>query len=89
MTEQNSIRLRVPGLGKDLTELPLAARALIATAVLVLVGGIAAPSTVSVAAILSTLPYFAILAVASIGQHLGRHHVVRCRCCYQASRFVH
>ena len=56
MTEQNSIRLRVPGLGKDLTELPLAARALIATAVLVLVGGIAAPSTVSVAAILSTLP---------------------------------
>src|SRR6202167_2633470 len=70
MTEQNSIRLRVPGLGKDLTELPLAARALIATAVLVLVGGIAAPSTVSVAAILSTLPYFAILAVAAIGQHL-------------------
>jgi ribose/xylose/arabinose/galactoside ABC-type transport system permease subunit len=70
MTEQNSIRLRVPGLGKDLTELPLAAKALIATAVLVLVGGIAAPSTVSVAAILSTLPYFAILAVASIGQHL-------------------
>src|SRR5271154_887759 len=63
-------RLRMPGLGVDLTELPLAAKALIATALLVLIGGIAAPSTVSVAAILSTLPYFAILAVASIGQHL-------------------
>ena len=35
-----------------------------------LIGGIAAPSTVNSAAILSTLPYFAILAVASIGQHL-------------------
>ena len=62
--------MRVPGLNKDLTELPLAAKALIATALLVLIGGITAPSTVSVAAILSTLPYFAILAVASIGQHL-------------------
>jgi ribose/xylose/arabinose/galactoside ABC-type transport system permease subunit len=54
----------------DLTELPLAAKAFIATAILVLIGGIAAPSTISTAAILSTLPYFAILAVASIGQHL-------------------
>ena len=35
-----------------------------------MIGGIAAPSTVTSAAILSTLPYFAILAVASIGQHL-------------------
>src|SRR5579872_7054794 len=70
MAEQNSIRLRVPGLGKDLTDLPLAAKALIATALLVLIGGIAAPSTVNSAAILSTLPYFAILAVAAIGQHL-------------------
>ena len=70
MADDRTIRLRLPGLGKDLTELPLAAKALIATALLVLIGGIAAPSTVSVAAILSTLPYFAILAVASIGQHL-------------------
>jgi len=60
----------MPRLGVDLTELPLAAKAFIATAVLVLIGGIAAPSTISTAAILSTLPYFAILAVASIGQHL-------------------
>jgi ribose transport system permease protein len=69
MAEQ-TIRLRLPGLGKDLTELPLAAKALVATALLVLIGGLAAPSTVSTAAILSTLPYFAILAVAAIGQHL-------------------
>ena len=63
--------LQTPRLGKDLTELPLAGKAFIATAILVLIGGIAAPSTVnSTAAILSTLPYFAILAVASIGQHL-------------------
>ena len=55
---------------RDLTDLPLAAKAFVATALLVLIGGIAAPSTVNSAAILSTLPYFAILAVASIGQHL-------------------
>jgi ribose transport system permease protein len=56
--------------GRDLTALPLPAKSFIATALLVLIGGIAAPSTVTSAAILSTLPYFAILAVASIGQHL-------------------
>jgi ribose transport system permease protein len=70
MAEQRASRLRIPGLGVDLSELPLAAKAFIATAVLVLIGGLAAPSTISTAAILSTLPYFAILAVASIGQHL-------------------
>ncbi len=70
MADDRISRLRMPGLGLDLTELPLAAKALIATALLVLIGGFAAPSTISTAAILSTLPYFAILAVASIGQHL-------------------
>src|SRR5579862_9566149 len=70
MADDRISRLRLPGLGLDLSELPLAAKALIATALLVLIGGIAAPSTVNSAAILSTLPYFAILAVASIGQHL-------------------
>src|SRR5580698_2788475 len=70
MADDRISRLRLPGLGLDLSELPLAAKALIATALLVLIGGIAAPSTISTAAILSTLPYFAILAVASIGQHL-------------------
>jgi ribose transport system permease protein len=70
MADERTSRLRLPALGMDLTELPLAAKAFIATAILVLIGGIAAPSTISSAAILSTLPYFAILAVASIGQHL-------------------
>ncbi len=42
----------------------------IAAAVLLVGGGIAAPSTVSVSALQSMLPFFAILAVASIGQHL-------------------
>jgi ribose/xylose/arabinose/galactoside ABC-type transport system permease subunit len=67
--------VRAPGLdriklGRDLSALPLPVKSFIATALLVLIGGIAAPSTVTSAAILSTLPYFAILAVASIGQHL-------------------
>ena len=70
MADERTSRLRLPALGMDLTELPLAAKAFISTAILVLIGGIAAPSTISTAAILSTLPYFAILAVASIGQHL-------------------
>ena len=68
--EYRTIVLRVPWPSRDLSEFPLATKAFVATALLVLVGGIAAPSTVNSAAILSTLPYFAILAVASIGQHL-------------------
>jgi ribose/xylose/arabinose/galactoside ABC-type transport system permease subunit len=42
----------------------------IAAVVLLAGGGIAAPSTVSVSAMQSMLPFFAILAVAAIGQHL-------------------
>jgi ribose transport system permease protein len=42
----------------------------IATVVLLVVGGIIAPSTVSVSALQLMLPFFAVLAVASIGQHL-------------------
>jgi len=42
----------------------------IATAVLIFVGAIIAPSTVSVSALQLMLPFFAVLAVASIGQHL-------------------
>ena len=41
-----------------------------ATVLLIVGGGIAAPSTVSVSALQLMLPFFAILAVASIGQHL-------------------
>jgi len=70
MADDRTLRLQMPRLGRDLTELPLAVKAFVATALLVLIGGIAAPSTVNSAAILSTLPYFAILAVSSIGQHL-------------------
>src|SRR6202167_1944429 len=58
---------KTPG---DLSEDPLWLQGFVATALLVSIGGFAAPSTVNSAAILSTLPYFAILAVASIGQHL-------------------
>jgi len=63
-------RPRMPDFGAYIGDLPLAAKAFIATALLVIIGGIAAPSTVNSAAILSTLPYFAILAMPSIGQHL-------------------
>jgi ribose transport system permease protein len=63
-------RLRMPGFSLTLAELPLAAKSFIATAVLVAIGSVLAPSTINSAAILSTLPYFAILAVPSIGQHL-------------------
>lgn len=42
----------------------------IATAVLIIVGGIAAPSSVRPDAILAMLPFVAILALASIGQQL-------------------
>lgn len=45
--------------------------ALAATAMLCLFGGIAAPSTVSAGAIFGMLPFVAVLAVASIGQHLA------------------
>ncbi|MCB1464830.1 MAG: ABC transporter permease [Nitratireductor sp.] len=41
-----------------------------ATVLLIVGGGIVAPSTVSVSALQLMLPFFAILAVASIGQHL-------------------
>jgi ribose transport system permease protein len=70
MADARIFRLRMARPSKDLSEYPLALKSLVATALLVLIGGIAAPSTINAAAILSTLPYFAILAVASIGQHL-------------------
>ena len=62
--------VRLPRLGTDWSAFPLPVKSFIATALLVVIGGIAAPSTISSAAVLSTLPYFAILAVAAIGQHL-------------------
>jgi len=47
-----------------------AAKAAFATALLLVFGGVLAPSTVSAGAILTMLPFVAILAIASIGQHL-------------------
>jgi ribose transport system ATP-binding protein len=47
-----------------------ASKAGFATALLLVFGGLLAPSTVSAGAILTMLPLVAILAVASIGQHL-------------------
>jgi ribose transport system ATP-binding protein len=48
----------------------LGGRATISSVVLVVLGAIIAPSTVSASAFLSLLPFVAILAVVSIGQHL-------------------
>lgn len=48
----------------------LGGRAVLATLVLVALGAVIAPSTVTASAFLSILPFAAILAVASIGQHL-------------------
>lgn len=42
----------------------------LATVALIVGGGIAAPSTVSVSAFQLMVPFFAVLAVASVGQHL-------------------
>jgi ribose transport system permease protein len=70
MADDRTSRLRLPSLAWNGADLPLAVKSFAATAILVLIGSILAPSTVNSAAILSTLPYFAILAMPSIGQHL-------------------
>jgi ribose transport system permease protein len=65
--ERSWTRREYKGRKKPLSRLLVVA---IATAVLIVGGGIAAPSTVSVSALQLMLPFFAVLAVASIGQHL-------------------
>src|SRR5262245_58726894 len=65
--ERTWTRREYKGRKKPLSRLLVVA---IATAVLIVVGGIIAPSTVSISALQLMLPFFAILAVASIGQHL-------------------
>lgn len=57
-------------LGKRVKPLSRAAKACLATALLVGFGGIIAPSTISVGAIVTTLPFIAILALAAMGQHV-------------------
>jgi ribose/xylose/arabinose/galactoside ABC-type transport system permease subunit len=55
----------------DIGRLPArVTKAALATIILIALGGVIAPSTVSLSAIMSMLPFFAVLAVASIGQHL-------------------
>lgn len=51
-------------------EIPLWAKAILATAILLAIGAGVAPSSVSGSAFLSMLPFVAILGVASIGQHM-------------------
>ena len=63
-------RFRLPGFGGDGSEMSLTVKAVAATILLLVIGGIAAPSTVSASAILSMLPFIAILAIAAVGQHL-------------------
>ena len=62
--------LQISGLGRGAKPLTQWQKALIATALLTVVGGVFAPSTITLGAIASTTPFVAILAVASIGQHL-------------------
>jgi ribose/xylose/arabinose/galactoside ABC-type transport system permease subunit len=65
--ERSWTRREYKGRKKPLSRLLIAA---IATAALIVGGGIIAPSTVSISALQLMLPFFAVLAVASIGQHL-------------------
>jgi ribose transport system ATP-binding protein len=58
------------GWRRNHASLPHWFKLVIATAVLFIVGGIAAPSSVRADALLSMLPFMAILALASIGQHV-------------------
>jgi ribose/xylose/arabinose/galactoside ABC-type transport system permease subunit len=68
--ERPGPRLQIPGITKRGAPLSQAAKAVLATAILLILGGLAAPSTVSPGAIRSLAPFFAVLAVAAIGQHL-------------------
>ncbi len=66
----SGLRLRPSVFGKRGVPLSQVAKAVLATLILLIVGGLIAPSTVSPSAAASMLPFFAVLAVASIGQHL-------------------
>jgi ribose/xylose/arabinose/galactoside ABC-type transport system permease subunit len=65
--ERSWTRREYKGRKKPLSRLLIAA---IATTALIVGGGAVAPSTVSISALQLMLPFFAVLAVASIGQHL-------------------
>ena len=65
--ERSWTRREYKGRKKPLSRLLIVA---VATTVLIVGGGAVAPSTVSISALQLMLPFFAVLAVASIGQHL-------------------
>ncbi len=69
-TPPSSSLLRLLGLGEDGRRVSHVTKSVFATAVLLVLGGLIAPSTVSSGAIMTMLPFVAILAVASIGQHV-------------------
>jgi ribose/xylose/arabinose/galactoside ABC-type transport system permease subunit len=61
-------RFRLPGTnGAPLSQV---AKAVLATVILLIVGGIVEPSTLTLGAIMTLVPFVAVLAVASIGQHV-------------------
>jgi ribose transport system permease protein len=68
--ERPGPRLQIPGITTRGAPLSQVAKAVLATAILLIVGGLLSPSTVSPGAIRSLAPFFAVLAVAAIGQHL-------------------
>jgi ribose/xylose/arabinose/galactoside ABC-type transport system permease subunit len=63
-------RLRLPGIRRNGAPSSQVAKAAFAAVVLLIFGALLAPSTVSLGAIMSLLPFVGVLAVASVGQHL-------------------
>jgi ribose transport system ATP-binding protein len=68
--ELGRLRLALVRFGLRPRPVSQASKAGIAVVLLLILGGLLAPSTVSAGAILTMLPFVAILAVAAIGQHL-------------------
>jgi ribose/xylose/arabinose/galactoside ABC-type transport system permease subunit len=68
--ERPGPRLQILGITKRGAPLSQVAKAVLATAILLIGGGLIVPSTLTATALTSQLPFFAVLAVASIGQHL-------------------
>jgi ribose transport system permease protein len=64
------LRIALLGIGGRILPHSQAAWAAVATVLLLVFGGLFAPSTVSPGAVMTMLPFVAILAVAAIGQHL-------------------
>ncbi len=74
MTDSDRERLgprhRILAVANGGAPLSQVAKAVLATAILLVGGGLIVPSTLSASALTSQAPFFAVLAVAAIGQHL-------------------